>query len=174
MLDIIVEDKYELKNAALDLIGEHGTNADLNCIDTSRVDDMSFLFNGIDFNGDISKWDTSNVGDMHKMFCRSTFNGDISKWDVSNVYDFSYMFYNSDFKQDVSDWNVISADNMKCMFGRTLLKTDINRLNIPFGCNIDDIIVGCHIKLAMNEKAKDKFKLKYKWRSNLPSGALTL
>ena len=155
MLDIIVEDKYELKNAVLDLIGEHGTNADLNCIDTS-------------------KWDTSNVGDMHKMFCRSTFNGDISKWDVSNVYDFSYMFYNSEFKQDVSDWNVISADNMKCMFGRTLLKTDINRLNIPFGCNIDDIIVGCHIKLAMNEKAKDKFKLKYKWRSNLPSGALTL
>ena len=78
-------------------------NANLNCIDTSLIEDMSYLFsagkygnfkyelslfanlntdtyNLEDFNGDISKWDTSKVTDMSYMFWKSNFNGDISKW----------------------------------------------------------------------------------------------
>ena len=91
------KNKVELQQIILDTIKEEGPECDLNFIDTSRIDDMSYLFYKLkDFNGDISKWDVSNVVYMENMFCNAeSFNGDISKWDVSNVRNMNYMFLNA-------------------------------------------------------------------------------
>ena len=90
--------KKELKIIIKETIEEQGNRADLNFIDTSLIDDMSYLF------------------DMHAMFQDSKFNGDISKWDVSNVENMEYMFYNCDFNGDISKWDVRKVKNMKLMF----------------------------------------------------------
>ena len=94
---------------------------DLNCIDTSAITDMSFLFLNINViidNIDLSNWDVSNVTTMEGLFnnCKK-FNCDLSKWDVSNVKDMSYMFYNcGNFDCDLSKWDVSKVENMYTMF----------------------------------------------------------
>ena len=45
----------ELKNLVNKLIKERGNNANLNDIDTSKITDMTDVFNYSEFNGDISK-----------------------------------------------------------------------------------------------------------------------
>ena len=94
---------------------------DLNCIDTSAITDMSFLFLNINViidNIDLSNWDVSNVTTMEGLFnnCKK-FNCDLSKWDVSNVKDMSYMFYNcGNFDCNLSKWDVSKVENMYTMF----------------------------------------------------------
>ena len=56
--------KYELKEIISVRIREQGPNCDLNDIDVSLIDDMSYLFQGSKFNGDISNWNVSNVKSM--------------------------------------------------------------------------------------------------------------
>ena len=88
--------KKELKNLINQLIKERGNEGDFNDIDTSKITDMTYVFDEMEnFNGDISRWDVSNVTDMSYMFyyCLS-FNQDISNWDVSNVNDGNNIFYN--------------------------------------------------------------------------------
>ena len=81
-----------------------GNDVDLNWIDTSRIENMFFLFQGLQFNGDISKWDVSNAEIIYGMFRKSKFSGDISKWDVSNVKDMSYMVWNSPLAKNPPKW----------------------------------------------------------------------
>ena len=67
---------------------------DLNCIDTSKITDMSRLFDKCENN-----------------------NFDISCWDVSKVKDMKYMFYGcKEFNQDLSNWNTSNVENMQEMF----------------------------------------------------------
>ena len=96
-------------------------NADLNYIDTSLIDDMSFLFSGDyglnKFNGDISKWNTENVTNMRSMFAFSEFNGNINDWDTGRVTNMNTMFYkNKAFNGDISEWNTSSVRAMYAMF----------------------------------------------------------
>jgi len=114
-------------------------NADLNCINTSGIEDMSLLFsnNGFlvefplgDFNGDISKWNVSNVKDMRHMFAESKFNGDISKWNVNNVKDMMCMFYNSKFNGDISKWDVSNVEDMSWMFENSKFNGDIGNWDV--------------------------------------------
>ena len=85
MLKVQPKTTEELKEIIERTIEEQGLECDLNFIDVSNVEDMSYLFYSSKFNGDISKWDVSNVEDMYDMFAHSQFNGDISNWNVSNV-----------------------------------------------------------------------------------------
>ena len=108
--------KEELKKIIKDRISNDGSNCDLNDIDVSLIEDMSWLFYWSQFNGDISKWNVSNVKYMHGMFGNSNFNGDISRWDVSNARDMTGMFANSKFNQDISNWKIRKDCNTRLMF----------------------------------------------------------
>ena len=67
MATIRPKSKRELKKIIEQEIEKQGWNADLNHIDVSQIDDMSFLFANSNFNGDISEWDVSNVENMKEM-----------------------------------------------------------------------------------------------------------
>jgi surface protein len=113
------ETKDELKDILIELIKKRGNEGNFNDIDTSKITDMSYLFEEMKkFNGDISNWDVSKVTNMHCMFigCEE-FNQDISDWDVSNVKDMEWMFYwCKSFNQDLSNWYVPKATDMGGMF----------------------------------------------------------
>ena len=127
--DSVENDPYKYhpktRKALIKCIGEelklHGPNANLNCIDVSKITDMRFLFGQFWRelkNIDISEWDVSNVKDMSYMFfdCKR-FNSDLSKWNVSNVRDMSYMFYNCEyFDSDISNWDVSKVRDMRYAF----------------------------------------------------------
>src|SRR5574344_35588 len=95
-------------------------------IDTSKITDMSHLFEPTLRGGDqarffyngIETWDVSNVTDMSFMFCYArNFNEDITNWDTSKVKNMRGMFqFASSFNQDISKWNVGNIQNMASMF----------------------------------------------------------
>ena len=61
--------KKELQDLLKQLIEKRGNESDFNDIDTSKITDMSDLFeNNLNFNGDISKWDISKVNDANNIF----------------------------------------------------------------------------------------------------------
>lgn len=91
------------------IVRECAVDADLNHLDTSAIDNMSWLFANTEFNGKIDKWDVSNVHSMHGTFANSKFNGDISKWDVTNVSTMIEMFDNAAFEGDISEWKPRNA-----------------------------------------------------------------
>jgi len=112
------QNNKELKQLVDQLIKERGLDADLNDIDTSKIDDMGRLFYKSEFNGDISQWDVSNVKNMFAMFLCSKFNGDISNWDIRNLAYSNNMFRNSEFnrKEDLEKWNTNKLQYMTNMF----------------------------------------------------------
>lgn len=110
--------KEELKN----LVFTDGIK--LNCVDTSLITDMSYLFQKSerkDFEG-IEEWDTSNVTNMKGMFSfAKAFNQNINNWNVSKVEDMSYMFKACDsFNQPINDWDVSNVKTMEAMFHSAL------------------------------------------------------
>ena len=140
------ENKEELEKIIKDRISKEGQNCDLNDIDVSQIDDMSFLFYGSNFNVNISYWYTSNVKDMFMMFSKSKFTGDISGWDVSKVEDMRGMFAFTSFNQDISKWNVSKVTNMKKMFAQSKFNLDISNWNIREDCKTVGMFDNCPIK----------------------------
>ena len=114
----------ELEQIIKDRISKEGNNCDLNDIDVSLIDDMSYLFFNSKFNGDISNWDVSNVKNMAGIFKEAYFNGDISKWNVSNVENMSLMFHKSKFNKDISNLNIRKDCDVICMFTRCPIKEE--------------------------------------------------
>ncbi len=116
-----INNKDDLKSALVSWISRKSVYQHPNNWDTSKVTDMSNLFNDASFiyiNVDISNWDTSNVTNMRNMFSRMKyFNGDISNWDTSNVTNMSYMFNGAEqFNGDISNWDTSSVTYMSYMF----------------------------------------------------------
>ena len=100
-----------------------GATVDFSCMCTSKVTDMSYLFQhegvyATNFNQNIRSWDTSNVRDMERMFFNcENFNIDIGIWDVGLVNNFRLMFRRAySFNQNIGGWNTSSASNMSMMF----------------------------------------------------------
>lgn len=121
------------KDELVQIIDEHikeikprpGQEVDLNWIDISLVDDLSYLFANVDYIPVVGTWlkeDKSNVKKnmrcMRCMFACSKFNGNISEWDVSNVTDMRGMFAYSNFNGDISGWKdkVKKVKDMRWMF----------------------------------------------------------
>ena len=117
--------KEELQDLINQLIKERGNEGDFNDIDTSKITDMSDLFDSIDkFNGDISNWDVSNVTSMTYMFygCES-FNQPLNTWNVSKVVKMSSMFCNcKSFNQNISKQNVSKVNDFGNMFYKCPIK----------------------------------------------------
>jgi surface protein len=124
------KDRYELSKLIEELIEERGNKANLNDIDTSKIDDMWCLFRNSEFNGDISKWNVSNVKNMYNTFANSKFNEDISEWDVSKVENMNGMFKESEFNQDISNWDVSNVKEIQCIFKDSKFNQDISKWNI--------------------------------------------
>ena len=116
--------KKELEQIIEDRISKEGPNCDLNDIDVSLIEDMSYLFYGSKFDGDISRWDVSNVINMTGMFDRSKFNQDIRKWDVNKVKKMDFTFCFSKFNQDISQWNINKNCNTWFMFDLCPIKEE--------------------------------------------------
>ena len=111
--------RRELEDIIEERISKEGPNCDLNDIDVSLIDDMSYLFcksSLSTFNGDISNWNVRNVKEMTAMFRGSKFNGDISKCDISNAKVMTSMFANSKFTQDLSNWVIDKTCKTMFMF----------------------------------------------------------
>jgi hypothetical protein len=132
MNKIIVKDKQDLLKMIKNEIKLYGNACNLNHIDVSNIQDMSYLFMDSQFNGDISKWNVSNANYMRFMFCHSKFNGDISQWDVTNVKDMYATFHQSQFKLDLSDWTPYKA-NIGDMF------EDLPQSVIPYWVHYENL-----------------------------------
>lgn len=127
---IIAKGFFHLKEIINQEIKKHGNRANLNHIDVSKMDSISFIFDESKFNGDISEWDVSNIKSMEYLFSNSTFNGDISKWNVKNVKKMNGMFFGSKFNGNISKWNVSSVKDMEYMFGDSKFNGDISKWDV--------------------------------------------
>ena len=111
------ETKQELINNVKELFDKDETN--LNCIDTSKITDMSKLFyNKLNINVDVSRWNVSKVKNINYMFFNcEKFDCDLSKWDVSNVTNMRCVFSGCiSFKgKGLENWDVSNVENMHYM-----------------------------------------------------------
>ena len=130
LIKVIKKEIYEVQGTK----NRPNWKADLNCIDTSLITDMSELFsdkyNLEKFDGNISQWNVSNVTNMEYIFGYSQFNQDISNWDVSNVENMSWMFVKSEFNQPIGNWNISNAEDISHMFAYSKFNQPIGNWNI--------------------------------------------
>ena len=126
--------KEELRNIIEKELERQGPDADLNFIDTSKITDMSELFEGLYVgNIKIDKWDVSNVTNMSNMFrYNPEFNADLSNWNVSKVTNMYAMFYKAKkFNSTLSKWDVSKVRVMRGMFnGASSFNGDISKWNV--------------------------------------------
>lgn len=121
--------KEELQNIIKELFKKD--IADLNCIDTSNITDMSYLFDDVKKDFDITYWNVFNVKDMTRMFHNCiNFNGSvIENWDVSNVENMNGIFDGChELSCDLSKWNVSNVKSMVSMFSACYI----------FDCDLSD------------------------------------
>ena len=118
--------------------------ADLSGADTSKVTDMSSMFNGCEklASVNVSGWDTSKVTNMTWMFanCEALKTLDLSGIDSSKVTDLSYMFYGCSKLKQIkfaksktakSKFTTAAATTMNSMFAQTgpLEELDLSQFN---------------------------------------------
>ena len=104
-----VLDKVQPKNktqlkSLIDYAFKH-KQYDLNFIDTSKITDMSNLFEYCKHDFDVSGWDVSKVKNMSYIFynCIKFKGKGLENWNVSNVIDMRGMFKGCN-KLTIPDW----------------------------------------------------------------------
>ena len=136
-------------------------------LDTSKVTDMSYMFNNCSnlttipllntsnvrgmpqmFNNcskltTIPLLDTSNVTDMHYMFNRCLNLTTIPKLDTSNVFNMSDMFAGCTNLTTIPELNTSNAANMSTMFASCTNLTTIPELNTSKVTNMSAMFAGC-------------------------------
>jgi len=154
--------RKELRDIIIKILDEEGPDADLNCINTSKITDMNHLFSRIAKrvgNPDVSRWDVSNVEDMAYIFadCKK-FNCDIGNWDVSNVTDMCCMFADCDiFNQDLNTWNVSNVEDFSEMFENCKeFNSDLSEWKLNSAKNVQNMFFGAK---KFQGKGLDKWKL---------------
>ena len=108
-----------IKQIVKDEIKRLGNDADLNHIDTSKVTDMSYLFDNIGFFGDVSDWDVSNTINFTYMFYNcEEFNCDLSKWDTTNLVKSTAMFRGCEKFEGIGleNWRIYKIEVADRMF----------------------------------------------------------
>ncbi len=104
---------YDVKNV---------TKADLAAWDSSKVEDMSYMFQALKKlkTVNVSDWDTSAVKCIYCIFynCSGLTSLDVSSWNTSNVKSMECMFYNcaSLTTLDVSNWDTSKVTDIRNMF----------------------------------------------------------
>ena len=127
------------------------TIENLQMLDTSKVVDMSHMFDGCItlLNLDLSTFNTKNVIDMKYMFnaCNSLKVLDISGLDTSNVIDMNHMFSacQSLTSLDLSTFDTSKVTNMEYMFnaGNSLTSLDVSNFNTSKVTNMKKMFDGC-------------------------------
>ncbi len=127
---VLPPDRESLDILIVQRLDKHGPRANLNDIDVSAVQDLSFLFAGKSFWGDVSQWDTSNATNMRGLFANSHFDGDLSRWDVSQVQDMNMMFEHTQFSGSVARWDVGSVKDFRSMFQDSPFDGDLSHWKI--------------------------------------------
>ena len=143
------ETKKELIKNIVEVFNSGKTN--LNCIDTSKITDMSNLFDSSNYNKsldniDISKWNVSNVKYMQFMFDGyEKFNCDLSNWDVSKVENMKGIFsWCKNFNCDLSKWDVSNVTNMDFMFDNcNKFDCDLSKWNVSNVLNMISMFANC-------------------------------
>ena len=147
--DYFPETKKELIKNIVEVFNSGKTN--LNCIDTSKITDMSNLFDSGNYNKsldniDISKWNVSNVKYMQFMFDGyENFNCDLSKWDVSKVKNMKGIFsWCVKFNCDLSKWDVSNVTDMSFMFDSCKnFNCNLSKWNVSNVENMSCMFNGC-------------------------------
>ena len=142
--------KNELINNINEILKKGET--DLNCIDTSNIIDMSYLFikcykkyRNVNFN--VSEWDVSNVTNMESMFDNCiNFDCDLSNWNVSNVKTMIGMFNGCDnfTGKGLENWDVSNVKYMSGMFtGCFDFDCDLTNWNVSKVYEIEYMFYNC-------------------------------
>ena len=146
--DYFPETTDELIKVIRMLLDKGETN--FNCIDTSKITDMSGLFTYNIFNDlvfDVSGWNVSNVTNMKSMFSGCIkFNCDLNNWNVSTVETMSNMFYNCEkFEgKGLENWNVSNVITMNNMFEKCVkFDCDLNNWDVSNVKDKRSMFYGC-------------------------------
>lgn len=105
-------------------------------LNTSRVDDMSGMFEGciVLTSLDVSQFQTKRVKNMARMFsnCKSLSSLDVSHFDTSKVKDMQRMFFNcsSLSELDVRNFDTSCTTNMSWMFGGSYTAIALKELDV--------------------------------------------
>ena len=131
----------------------------LNNFDTSKVTDMSDMFNCCNSlqSLDLSSFDTSKVTNMANMFwnCNSLQSLDLSNFDTSKVTDMSGMFNccNSLQSLDLSNFDTSKVTDMYMMFYgcKSLQSLDLSNFDTSKVTDMSCMFTGCPIDFPKNK-----------------------
>lgn len=139
---------------------------DLSLCDTSKVTNMSYMFEKCNYLSDVtgmSNFNTSHVTNMSHMFddCNSLNFTGFSDWDTSNVTDMSYMFSGvGNFNYNLAGLDTNSVVNMEGMFSypyhnRKNENIDLSNFDTSHVTNMKSMFEGCTNLKSINADGMD-------------------